>query len=84
MLSNSAKRIAGIIPEMRKKIKGKLGDFLDLTLQKYLSNIGDTMVHSINETDYNNDLKIFYNEMKDEIYSSFLKSLTFTASRIPA
>jgi hypothetical protein len=32
MFSTSARRIAEVIPEMRKKIGGRLGDFLDTTL----------------------------------------------------
>ena len=33
---------------------------------------------------YRKDLKTYYDMQKNSLYTSFLKSLTFTASRIPA
>lgn len=82
MSGSSALRISEVLPSMRAD--GSLKEFVDLTLSKYLVNIDPEKTFSINKTDYDNDLKNFYNKMTNEIYASFEKSLTFTASRIPA
>lgn len=82
MSGSSALRISEVLPKMRAD--GSLKEFMDLTLSKYLVNIDPEKTFSINKTDYDSDLKNFYNQMSGEIYASFEKSLTFTASRIPA
>lgn len=82
MSGSSALRISEVLPKMRAD--GSLKEFVDLTLSKYLVNIDPEKTFSINKTDYDTDLKNFYNQMSNEIYASFEKSLTFTASRIPA
>lgn len=82
MSGSSALRISEVLPKLRAK--GSLKEFVDLTLSKYLVDIDPTATFSINKTAYDEDLKDFYNRMADEIFASFEKSLTFTASRIPA
>lgn len=82
MSGSSALRISEVLPKLRAK--GSLKEFVDLTLSKYLVDIDPAATFSINKTDYDKDLKDFYNRMTNEIFASFEKSLTFTASRIPA
>ena len=82
MSGSSAYRIAGVIPRLRTS--GNLKSLLDLTLSKYLQNIDPTKTFKINEEAYNKDLVNYYNSFAEEIFASFQKSLTFTASRIPA
>lgn len=82
MSGGSALRISEVLPKLRAK--GSLKEFVDLTLSKYLVDIDPAATFSINKTDYDKDLKDFYNRMTNEIFASFEKSLTFTASRIPA
>ena len=82
LLSGSATKIAKVLPTLN--VSDDLKRFLTETTQKYLSNIDETKpVHTIDKN-YNKDLKDYYNKVKSSLYSSFLKSLTFTASRIPA
>lgn len=82
MSGSSALRVSQVLPKLRAE--GSLKELIDLTLSKYLVNIDPTTTFSINTTQYNKDLKDYYNKMANEIYTSFQKSLTFTASRIPA
>lgn len=82
MSGSSALRISEVIPKLR--MKGSLEKFMDNTLSKYLVNIDPEKTFSIDKNEYDKDLKNFYNEMANEIFASFEKSLTFTASRIPA
>lgn len=82
MPGSSALRISEVLPKL--KVDGSLKDFVNLTLNKYLVNIDPEKTFSINQSDYDKDLKNFYNQSAGEIYASFEKSLTFTSSRIPA
>lgn len=82
MSGSSALRISEVIPKLR--MKGSLEKFMNNTLSKYLVNIDPEKTFSIDKNEYDKDLKNFYNEMANEIFASFEKSLTFTASRIPA
>lgn len=80
--SETASRLANVLPKMN--VPQDIEDLLKNTVEKYLSNIDTKQVLHVIGEDYRKDLKYFYNLSRDSLYSSFLKSLTFTASRIPA
>ena len=82
MYSETASRLANVLPRMN--VPRDIEDLLKNTVEKYLSNIDTKQVLHVIGEDYRKDLKYFYNLSRDSLYSSFLKSLTFTASRIPA
>lgn len=82
MFNSTAKRLADVLPRM--KVSQDVETFLKHTAEKYLSNIDEKSELHVIGNDYRKDLKAYYDMQKDSSYTSFLKSLTFTASRIPA
>lgn len=82
MFNSTAKRLADVLPRM--KVSQDVETFLKHTVEKYLSNIDEKSELHVIGNDYRKDLKTYYDMQKDSLYTSFLKSLTFTASRIPA
>ena len=82
MFSNVAQKLADILPRM--EVSQDVEALLKLTVDKYLSNIDEKAELHIIGDEYRKDLKTYYDMSRDALYTSFLKSLTFTASRIPA
>lgn len=82
MPGTSALIISEVIPQLR--VNDSLKRFITLMQTTYLNDIDPEKEFTIDQKKYNKDLKDYYNEFINEIYSSFIKSLTFTASRIPA
>lgn len=82
MSGSSALRISNILPKL--DVQDSLKKFIGLNIDKYLKNIDPNKTFIIDSKSYNSDLKDYYNNLSKEIFTSFEKSLTFTASRIPA
>lgn len=83
MYTSSADHIKSIIPHIN--ITGKAGEFLNETLEEYLKPAKIKNDHiNIDTKKYNAALVNYYSQFAEEVYSSFLKSLYFTAARIPA
>lgn len=84
MSGRSAIMASQILPKLR--LTGKVKDLVNLTVGEYLSNINPELptFKISNEDKYNEMLEDYYDQFAEEIFASFEKSLTFTASRIPA
>lgn len=88
MSGRSADRLSKILPKLKSNDEdseqNSFDKLIDLTVSKYLTGIDTNVQFNIDMNSYNSDLTEYYNQFANEIFTSFQKSLYFTASRIPA